>query len=274
VVRDDAGVVTSAVIEDRPTTAEQLDKPPTQDKPPTEAVSVETPVAAGQPDVSAVAPGVSAQPARQRVWSMPTLEATRKRADEFGRVAIRLGAIFGTIVAKLAQIMTGVGAGVVGFGRQVISEVPPSLRLLGALGLCVLLSIAGSVSLDNVLGKSCAVVFVPGFALAFGVVAHRWYSGLGGGPTRRSGVQNPGHSASELERSVEYADAKLAFALNAFGTERHQQAVVALIQAKTATELCFGTARVSGGHGPRPRIKDGSAPNTPRRESVSGVRNS
>lgn len=203
---------------------------------------------------------------------MPTVEATRKRADELGRIAIRLAGIFGAVVAKLGQSAAKVCGGITRFGGQVLNEVPPALQLLGALGLCTILSIFGSVSLDNALGKSCAVVFVPAFAVAFGVVAHRWYSGLG--DRTRSGSHAPAHSASELERSVEYADAKLAFALSAFGTERHQQAVVALIQAKTATELSFGAAQESVGYRPRPRIRDGGVTKAPLCERVSVPGNS
>jgi len=264
VVRDDAGVVTTAVIEDRPTmTAEQPDKPPTGQ------LTVEPQAAERQPDEPVAAPGISAPPARQRVWSMPTAEAARQRTDEFGRIAIKFGAILGTVVAKFARSVARVCGGIAAFGRQVLRQVPPALQLLGALGLCLILSIAASLALDNVLGKSFAAVFVPGFALAFGVVANRWYSGLDGDRRSRNGVQDAGDSTSDLERSVEYVDAKLAFALTAFGTERHQQAVVALIQAKTATELSFGTAQGSAGHAPRPRIRDGGAPKTPRRGAVS-----
>lgn len=253
------------MIDDRPTTdAEQLSEPPA------EQLEVEPQAAEHQPEERVTAPGVSsAPPARQRMWSMPTVEATRKRTDEWGRIAIRFGAIFGTIVVKFARSVAKVCGGIAAFGGQVIREVPPALQLLGALGLCAILSIAGSLALDNALGKSCAVVFVPGFALAFGVVANRWYSGLGDDRRRRNGIQNAGHSTSDLERSVEYVDAKLAFALTEFGAERHQQAMVALIQAKTASELSFATAQESAGHGPRPRIRDGGAPKTTRRESVS-----
>lgn len=257
------------MIDDRPTTiAEQLEKPPAEKR------NLEPQAAVYQPDIPVAASGVSAEPARQLAWSMPTLEEARKRADELSRIAMRFAAVFGTILAQLARSVAKLCAGIAAFAAQVVSEVPPALRLLGALGLCTVLSIVGSLTLDNVLGKSCAAVFVPGFALAFGVVANRWYSGLGENRRRRSGVQNPGRSASDLERSVDYADAKLAFALSAFGTERHQQAVIAVIQAKTATELSFGTARESAGLGPRPRIRDGGAPNTPRREGVSAGGNS
>lgn len=258
-VLDDAGVVNTAVIDDSPMSiAKLLEDPP-----------AENPTAPGDSPPPSPRP-----PARRPKWSLPTAEQTRQHTDELGRIALRLGALF----VKFACGMAGVCVGIADFVRQVVNVVPPALRLLGALGLCLVLSIAGSVALDNALGKSCAAVFVPGFALAFGVVANRWYRGLGGGgglgddDGRKcgSGVENAGRAGSDVERSVEYVDAKLAFALAAFGTERHQQAVVALIQAKAVTELSCGTARPEPvGHGPRPRISDGGAPKTSSHEEHS-----
>lgn len=221
---------------------------------------------------------------------MPTVGEARKRADELGRVTVTLASgfaasasafasVFGSAFAKFARGVAKVCAGIAAFARQVLREVPPALQLLGALGLCAILSIFGSVSFDNVLGKSCAIVFAPGFALAFGVVAHRWYQGLGSDRKGRGGGQTAGHSTSETGDSVAfdsvaYVDAKLTFALSAFGTERHQQAVVALIQAKTATELAFGPGPETAPRGPRPRIRDGGGAKPPRRESLSASENS
>lgn len=257
-VLDDAGVVNTAVIDNSPMSiAKLLEDPPAENS----TAPGDSPLPPPQP------------PARRPKWSLPTAEQARQHTDELGRIALRLGALF----VKFACGVAGVCAGIADFVRQVVNVVPPALRLLGALGLCLILSIAGSVALDNALGKSCAAVFVPGFALAFGVVANRWYRGLGGGGLgdddgRRcgSGVENAGRAGSDVERSVEYVDAKLAFALAAFGTERHQQAVVALIQAKAVTELSCGTDRPEPvGHGPRPRISDGGAPKTSSHEEHS-----
>ena len=253
-------MVYTGVIEDRSSARDLFEKPAAA------PLTVETPAAEYQSDERATATGVPSAPAaHQHVWSMPTVEATRKRTDELGRIVVRFGAMF----AKWFRSVGKVCAGIAAFGGQVVKEVPPALQLLGALGLCAILSIVGSVSFDNTLGKSCAIVFVPGFALAFGVVAHRWYQGLGDGRGRRDGLQAAGHATTDPERSVAYADAKLAFALNAFGTEQHQQAVVALIQAKTATELAFGPGRDDAGYGSRPRIRDGGRPKSSRREGVS-----
>lgn len=249
-VMDDAGVVNTGVIESRPTTeAEKVEEPPAEES----AVDAET--AAQQPEQGVPAPcAPAAAPGQQRMWSMPTATTTRKYTDEFEQIAIEFGAGVATIGRSVAKMC----GGVVTSGWHIIREVPPAVRLLGALGLAALLSIIGSTALDNTLGATCAVAFVPGFSLAFGAVAHHFFRG----PADQ-------HSAPDLERSIEYVDGKLACALNAFGTERHQQAVIALIQAKTATELFFGTAQESVQHGLRPRIKDGGVSKTRRPEGVS-----
>ncbi|MCV7227943.1 hypothetical protein [Mycolicibacterium komossense] len=236
---DDAGVVDTGVIDDKPTTeADQVEAPQV------EQVTVSEP-----------------QTAPRRGWSMP--KVTRQQTDEVARAARRVG----SGIAKLLRRIGTMCAAVAGFGWQLIRQVPPALQLLGALGLCTLLSIAGSVALDDALGKTCAVVFVPGFALALGVVAHHWYLSLS---TEDRTLKSGSSSAPlELRRSVEYVDSKLAFALNALGTDRQQQAVIALIQAKTATELSFGPGQEPVRPSLRPRIRAGGLTKAQPRESVS-----
>ncbi len=256
-------MVGTGVIDDRSTEAEKLEKAPAEQSAAGPVMPGERPVTAGErPEERATsAPASAAEAGSRRVWSKPSGEMTRKYADEVGRFMLTFGAgvvKFGRNVAKFCW-------DIVTFGWHIVGEVPPALRLLGALGLSALVSIVGSVTLDSALGAACAIVLVPGFAIAFGVVAHKWYSGLGEDRKPRTDVENATPSTSDLERSVEYVDGKLAFALNAFGTERHQQAVIALIQAKTATELAFGTTRESVLQN-RPRIRDGGAPTTPQHE--------
>jgi hypothetical protein len=250
---DDAEVVISGVIEDRPmTAAEELAEPPAEQVP-------------APPPVTAAA---QAQP---RMWSIPTVEATRKRTDEFGRIAIK----FGASVAAFARRADTVCGRMATFGWQLLREVPPALQLLGALGMLTVLSIVGSVALDSAFGRTCAVVFVPVFSLAFGVIAHRSYGGPGGerGPRKavHKNAPNTTNPTADLARSIEYVDSKLAFALNALGTDRQQQAVIALIQAKTATELTLGTVHESVEPGLRPRIKDGGVSKTFPPESASAA---
>lgn len=236
---NDAGVVETGVIEDKPTTdAEEHEKPPAE-------VAVVEPVTA-----------------EKRTWSMPKVTLSREHTDAIARAAAKFGAGVATFLRRAGAICLSVAT----FGWRLIRQVPPALQLLGALGLCALLSIAGSVALDNALGKTCAVVFVPGFALALGVVAHHWYLSL---DVDKSTTATDAQPTLDLHRSVEYVDSKLAFALNALGTDRQQQAVIALIQAKTATELSFGTGQEPVRPSLRPRIRAGGSSKTPVRESVS-----
>jgi hypothetical protein len=197
-----------------------------------------------------------------RTWSMPKVTWTREQTDELARAATTAGTSIATFLRRAGTI----GRRTATFGWRLIRQVPPVLQLLGALGLCALLSIAGSVALDNGLGKTCAVVFVPGFALAFGVAAHHWYLSL---DTELPDSTADAPPKLDPQRSIEYVDSKLAFALNALGTDRHQQAVIALIQAKTATELSFGAGQEPVRQSQRPRIRAGGPTKASTRESVS-----
>ena len=67
---------------------------------------------------------------------------------------------------------------------------------------------------------------------------------------------------------MEYVDNRLALALTSLGTDHHQQAVIAIVQAKTAVELTLGTEGDAASHAEmplrageddlRPRIRIGS----------------
>ena len=150
-----------------------------------------------------------------------------------------------------------------------------ALRLLILVGVLMLLGIVGAIALHNSLGLACIVVVVPVCSIALGALGQRWYSALGGQQTHR--VEGPAAEAAapELQRSVEYVDKKLTFALNAFGAERHQHAMIALFQAKTAVELTLGTEQDADmflaldEHTTRPRIRAGGASRSSMRESTS-----
>lgn len=266
-VLEDAGVVNTGVIEDRPTaTARGLDDARAEAE--AEGVTVESEAVAPQGHAEDASPPIAmeAAPEAPPERSMPTVKATRRRADEFGRIAIKTGAVVMRFGRSVGQVFRSVAI----FGWRAIGEVPPALRLLGALALSVAVCIAGSLILDTALGVTCAAVLVPGFSIAFGVVAHRWFTGFSESVPQRQRMETPASSTPDLRRSVEYVDGKLALALSALGTERHQEAVVALIQAKTATELSFGPTPESVENGDRPRIRAGGGSQPPRQDAVSG----
>ena len=155
---------------------------------------------------------------------------TREQIDQFGRTAAMAAA---GVVRFAGSVAKGLGR-LVSWGWHTVEQAPPAARLLFITGVLTLVSIAGSVALDDSLGLTCAIVFVPLCAVTLGAVGHRWYTGL-------TADQAASHATSELERSVRYLDNKLTFALNSLDTEQHQQAVIALFQAKTAIELALGT---------------------------------
>lgn len=201
-----------------------------------------------------------APPPQQRTWTMPKSPVTREHVDELGRLTVKAGAGLATVIASLAR--SGVRA--LTRGWRALGALPPALRLLGVLGALMLMGVVGSIALTGTRELFCAVVIVPACAIALGAVGHRWVSERGGEPAARTDARG----ADELARSVAYVDQKLAIALGAFGSERHQQAMLALVQAKTAAELALGAqgdalpqigAPMSAGdQRRRPRIRAGA----------------
>lgn len=204
---------------------------------------------------------------------MPKSPVTRKQADQVGRAALKAAASIAGFVAGIARA----GAHVIRQIWHVAQAVPAAVRLFVAAGVLMLLGIVGAITLHTTLGLICAAVVVPVCAGILGALGHRWYSGLGTEPARRTHAAEP--TTSDLQRSVQYVDQKLAMALTAFGTEHHQQAVIALFQAKTAVELTLGTELDPASYvdvplraddyGLRPRIRTGSGSTSALRESNS-----
>lgn len=138
------------------------------------------------------------------------------------------------------------------------------VRLTGDFG------IVGSIAATGTLALICSVVVVPVCSIALGALGYRWF---GKAPAQ------PAPAGSDLSRSVVYVDKKLTLALNSLGSERHQQALIALFQAKTAIELALGTEQddADRDNAPvqvdayrlRPRIQDGSSAKAAMPESNS-----
>jgi hypothetical protein len=193
----------------------------------------------------------SVRPTAQRTWAMPKSPVTRKQVDYLGRLTIKAGA---GLTAALADLARAAGRAVKA-AWLAMSAVPPPLRLLAVLGVLTLLGIVGSIALTDTRKLFCAIVIVPACSVAIGALAHRWVSRPG----------DPDTNSDELARSVAYVDTKLTAALNALGTERHQQAVIALIQAKTAADLALGATGDTDAPLPvddlrrRPRIQAGTS---------------
>ncbi len=201
---------------------------------------------------------------RTRAWSAPKSPVTRKQVDDFGRVAVKAIAGVVTFSASIARYV----ARVLTHLWRVIDDVPASVRVLLVLTALMLLGVVGSITSSDAAGVVCAVVVVPVCSLALGALGHRWYSTHSGDQAPQNSP-SPEVQTSELARSIGYVDKKLTVALNSFGSERHQQAVIALFQAKTAVEFALGTEQDTATHidepvpvddyGLRPRIPAGSA---------------
>ncbi|MEV0673910.1 hypothetical protein [Mycobacterium sp. NPDC050441] len=219
----------------------------------------------GKPEAVASSPSE-----QQRVWTMPKPPVTRKQADEVGRIALKAGT---AIIAFIAGVARYVARTV----RQLalaIDAVPPAVRVLALTGVLTLLGVVGAIALEGTVGLVCIVVVIPLCSITLGALGHRWYSGLNEQPAPRAestavGAPAVATSAPDLQRSIEYVDKKLTLALNAFGAERQQHAMIALFQAKTAVELTLGTEQDTASHvdallsvddhDSRPRIRVGSA---------------
>jgi hypothetical protein len=205
--------------------------------------------------------------------SRPKSPVTRKHADEMGRLALKAITGIANFIAGAARH----GSRVVRQIWRVIEAVPPALQLFCIAGILMFLGVAGAITLHNTLGLICTVAVIPVCAGILGAVGHRWYSGLGPDATRRTQTAEP--APSDLQRSVQYVDKKLAMALTSFGTDHHQQAVIALFQAKTAVELTLGIEQDTASdvdvplraddYGLRPRIRAGTSSTSALRESSS-----
>ncbi len=90
----------------------------------------------------------------------------------------------------------------------------------------------------------------------------------GGGAVRGGEAANVAGPTVERERCVDVVDTRVVLALNWLGTARHEQAVIGLIQAKTATELARSTAPVAVPSA-RPRIRDGGTPTISRQVAAA-----
>lgn len=215
----------------------------------------------------------AASSTQQRTWSTPKPPITRKQADAIRRFAATAITGFARFVAAGVRR----GARAVRQIWHVIDAVPAAAQLCGLAGIGMLLGVVGAITLHTTVGLICIVVVVPVSAGILGALGHRWYSGLDLEVTRQRPQAEP--TTSDLQRSVQYVDRKLAAALTSFGTDNHQQAVIALFQAKTAVELTLGTeqdptshvdlALRAGDYALRPRIRAGSTSAPPESNSVA-----
>ncbi len=245
---------------------------PAADDPEAPVLFVEPAAAAAPPVEPAAAP---TPPPQQKVWKMPKSPVTRRHLDDAGRIAFRAVSALARFVADLARY----GARAIRAAWSMVEVVPASLKLFVTASLLMLVGILGAITLRDSWGLACIVVVIPVCASILGALGHRWYIGQGAATAQPSHTHTAEPTISELERTVHYVDKKLALALTSFGTDHHQQAMIALFQAKTAVELTLGTEQdvpsfpetpsAATEPGPRPRIRPGAAAASMLRESTS-----
>lgn len=267
--RDDSGNDAYVAVDANVTNVEPAAE--ARDERPAAPTDTEAVWPAAEPETAATAP------AGEQPSAGPRSLEIRKHAGEAGLIAVR----------ALAGI-TGFVVGAARFAGRVVRQVwraveavPPALQLFFVVSAVALSGVVGAIALRSPLGLICIVMVVPVCSGILGALGYRWYSGVDGGARQPAQPRIPEPAAPELRRAVEYVDRKLESALSSFGTEQHQQAVIALFQAKTAVELTLGTEQDTAGYAgvalpvgnrdPRPRIRTGSGSTAALRESNSLV---
>ncbi|MGB5111706.1 MAG: hypothetical protein WBO08_08905 [Mycobacterium sp.] len=245
----------------------------------------EQPIGPTAPEAAA-APSAPEQAAQPRTWSTPKALVSHKQVDAVGRVAGKAAVATGkalisavTAIGKAVAVVARFGARAVVQMWRAIEGVPAALQLLSVVAILMLLGIVGAIALAGTAGLICAIVVVPVCSVALGALGHRWFGGHGQAAAPRADARGAHVDASELQRSVTYVDKKLTVALNSLGSDRHEQAVIALFQAKTAVELALGTEQDAENHDDaavqvgayrlRPRIQPGSKSTMPESKSLA-----
>lgn len=123
-----------------------------------------------------------------------------------------------------------------------VAAASPLTLLAAMLGVLMTLSIVASLSSDSSLGVASTVLFVPALSAALGALAMRGVAARRSAQAAREDARQDTAELRRLAHTLDYVDDKLNAALTQFGSERHNDAVVAMFQAKAATELYRGPA--------------------------------
>lgn len=180
-------------------------------------------------------------PTRPRAWAMPGAPVSRQQVEAFGRTVAMALVKAASAIAKAVAAIARCTAHIVARISRAAAAVPAALQVLTVMALLMLLGIVGSIAATGTLALICAIVVVPLCSIALGALGQRWLSRNTGDQAPQAQRRSAEALTSDLSRSVGYVDKKLTLALNSLGSDRHQQAVIALFQAKTAVELALGT---------------------------------
>lgn len=169
---------------------------------------------------------------------MPKPQLDKQQVDRFGRAAADVVVKTASAVARAIAGLARYVATVAMQTWRAFNAIPPALKMMFVAGVLMLAGIVGTIALAGTASVICAVLVVPVASITLGALGHRAMAKPGAAAAPGPAVEVP---PSDLSRSVLYVDKKLTLALNALGSDRHQQAVIALFQAKTAVELALGT---------------------------------
>lgn len=180
----------------------------------------------------------AATPAPQSPPARPSPRPTQR----WGRTAARQAA---TISAKLGPV--------VGRAGDRVAAASPTTLLLTLLTLLAVASVVAGLTSDGSLGVAATVVFIPMLFGVIGAIGMRCLDERRRRHAQQDTQREETRTLAQIERTLDYVDAKLTTALTQFGTDRHNEAVIGMFQAKAATELYLGTDR---------RAEAGSAPDS------------
>lgn len=173
-------------------------------------------------------------PARDAAPTEPTPRAPSRPRPTLRRVLADQAA---TVSSKLGPLMGRAG--------DRVAAASPTTLLLALLGVLVTASIVAALAFDGSLGVAATVLFIPALSAAVGAIAMRSVEDRRAVLKQRENARDDAQSLRQIEHTLDYVDAKLTTALTRFGTERHNEAVIGMFQAKAATELYLGTANTS-----------------------------
>ena len=160
----------------------------------------------------------------------PREPATRRPRPQWGRTVARQAA---TVSAKLGPVVRGAG--------DRVAAASPTTLLLGVLAVLVIASIVAALAFRSSLGVAAIVLFIPTLSAAIGAVGMRCLDDRRKSQERNETAREETRALHQIEHTLDYVDTKLTTALTQFGTERHNEAVIGMFQAKAATELYLGT---------------------------------
>lgn len=162
-----------------------------------------------------------------REWRRAVAHSSRQLSRTMARQAA-------AVSSTLAPVVRGAG--------DRMAAASPTTLLLVLLATLVTSSILAALTIEGGVGVTVTVLFIPVLSAAFGATAVRCIEERRQSQEQREHDRQDARARDQIERTLDYVDIKLTTALTQFGTERHNEAVIGMFQAKAATELYLGTA--------------------------------